>query len=61
MRFRTITKANNKKRIMIYYGLAVIFVSIGLFLNDFRWDVIGAVFLGLALIRKYWLMKRLKD
>jgi len=59
--FKTLTKAKNRKFIIVYYALALIFVTIGVFLRDARWYIIAVVFLGLALIRKYWLMKRLKE
>jgi len=61
MKFKTITKARNKKRIIVYYSLALIFVATGVFLRDTKWYIIASVFLGLALIRKYWLMKRLEE
>jgi len=60
MKLKPITKQQNKKRIMIYYSLALIFASIGLYRQDNPiWYVTAAAFLGLALFRKYWLMKRL--
>jgi len=59
--FKPITKTQNQKRIKIYYALAVIFVSIGLYTKNAQWNFIAVAFLGLALFRKYWLMKRLKD
>ena len=58
--WKTITKERNKKFIMVYYALALIFVSIGLYLKDPRWYVIAVAFLLLGMFRKYWLMKRLK-
>jgi len=57
---KPITKQQNKKRIMIYYSLALIFVSIGLFRQNAQWYVVGIAFILLAFFRKYWLMKRLK-
>ena len=60
MKLKTATKAGNRKTIMVYYALALIFGSIGLYQNNSRWYVIAVVFLGLALFRKYWLMKKLK-
>ena len=59
--FKTITKARNRKAIIVYYSLAVIFISIGIFTGRSTWYVVGAVALGSALFRKYWLMKKLKD
>jgi len=59
--FKPITKERNRKTILVYYALAVIFISIGLFTGRSTWNVIGAAFLGLALFRKYFLMKRLKE
>lgn len=56
---KPITKARNKISIMIYYAVAIIFASIGLYTNKSSWYIYAAVILGLALIRKYWLMKRL--
>tara|TARA_Y100000310_G_scaffold217822_1_gene218909 strand:- start:6239 stop:6424 length:186 start_codon:yes stop_codon:yes gene_type:complete len=61
MKFKTITKERNKKRIIMYYILALIFFGIGAFLRDSKWYILAGVFLSLALIRKYWLMKRLKE
>jgi len=61
MIFKTITKESNKKRIMIYYVLALIFVSIGMIFRNTTFYVAAVAFLGLGLIRKYWLMKRLKE
>ncbi|MBN4048993.1 hypothetical protein JYT91_00080 [archaeon AH-315-M20] len=46
--------------VVIYYVLALIFVSVGLFLDDTRWYIIAVVLLLLALFRKYWLMRKLK-
>ncbi len=59
--WKTITKANNKKSIMVYYSLALIFVSIGLFTRKGTWYIIAIALMLLASFRKYWLMKRLKD
>jgi len=61
MIFKTITKTQNKKRIMVYYVLAIIFVSIGLIFRNPTFYVVAVAFLGLALIRKYWLHKHLKE
>ena len=61
MIFKPITKAQNKKRIMMYYSLTIIFASLGLVIRNTTFYVIAVAFLGLALFRKYWLMKRLKD
>jgi len=61
MVFRTITKAQNKKRIMVYYVLAIIFVTIGLIFRNPTFYVVAVAFLGLALIRKHWLHKRLDE
>jgi len=60
MKLKTITKERNRKTILVYYALAIIFVGIGLYTQHFIWNVMGAAFLGLALFRKYILMKRLK-
>ncbi len=57
---KPVTKEVNKKRIIIYYSLALIFASIGLYFNDPMWYVVGVTFILLALFRKFWLMKRLK-
>lgn len=59
--WKTITKKTNKKFIFVYYGLALIFVSIGLFTGDASWYVMAMFFLILASMRKYILMKRLKE
>jgi len=55
------TKAKNKKAIIIYYSIALIFVSIGLFTSNAQWYIIAVAFLSLAMFRKYWLMKKLKE
>jgi len=59
--FKPITKERNKKTIMVYYSLAIIFISIGLFTGHATWYVVAVTLLGLGLFRKYWLMKKLKD
>jgi hypothetical protein len=59
--FKQITKERNRKTIMIYYSLALIFVSIGLFTGKGTWYVMAIVFMVLASLRKYFLMKRLKE
>ncbi len=59
--WRIITKARNKKTIIVYYALALIFVLIGLYLKNPQWYVVAVAFLLGALFRKYWLMKRLKE
>ncbi|MCH8004395.1 MAG: hypothetical protein IH934_07250 [Nanoarchaeota archaeon] len=59
--WKTLTKERNKKFIITYYTLALIFVFIGLFIKDPRWYIIAVAFLLLASFRKYWLMKRLKE
>jgi len=58
--FKPITKENNKKKIMFYYGVAVILIGVGLYTGQSKWYTMAAAFLGVALFRKYWLMKRLK-
>jgi len=58
--FKPITKERNRKTILVYYALAIIFISIGLATQQVTWNVMGAAILGLALFRKYFLMKRLK-
>jgi heme O synthase-like polyprenyltransferase len=59
--WKTTTKARNKKTIIVYYVIALIFISIGLYLKNMQWYVVAVAFLLGALFRKYWLMKRLKD
>ncbi len=59
--WRTISKARNRKTIIVYYVVALVFVSIGLYLKNAQWYVVAVAFLLGALFRKYWLMKRLKD
>jgi len=58
--WKTITKTKNKKFIIAYYALALLFVGIGLFRQDPQWNILAIAFLFLAFFRKYWLMKRLK-
>ena len=38
---KAVTKSRNKKTIMIYYSIALIFVSIGLFTSNAQWYVIA--------------------
>ena len=59
--WETITKAKNRKFIMIYYAIALIFVFIGLFTGNATWYVMAAAFMILASIRKFFLMKKLKE
>ena len=61
MIFKPITKERNRKTIMVYYALAVILIGVGLYTEQLKWYIMAATFLGVALFRKYWLMKRLKD
>jgi|TARA_B100000315_G_C14148580_1_gene394649 4-hydroxybenzoate polyprenyltransferase len=58
---KTLTKKRNKKIIIVYYVLALVFVSIGLYQDNPRFYIVAVVILGLALFRKYFLMKKLKD
>jgi len=58
---KPINQATNKKTIMVYYSLAVILISVGLFTNKSTWYIMAVAFLGIALFRKYWLHKRLKE
>jgi len=58
--WKTITKENNRKFIIFYYVLALIFVLIGLFSKNPQWYIIAVVFILLAFFRKFWLMKKLK-
>jgi len=59
--FKTISKSNNQKKIMIYYAFALIFLAIGFYTDDNKWSLFALVIVGLAMFRKYWLMKRLKE
>jgi len=59
--WKTITKERNRKFIMVYYSLALIFVTIGVFLKNPQWYIIAVAFLILASIRKFVLMKKLKE
>jgi len=61
MIFKPITKEGNKKRIMIYYVVSIIFISIGMLTGRPTWYIVGLLVLVLALFRKYWLMNRLKE
>ncbi|MAH32767.1 hypothetical protein CL615_00485 [archaeon] len=53
-------KARNKRKIIIYLSLALIFIIIGMYNNDLKWYILAVVLIILVLFRKYWLMKRLK-
>jgi len=55
------TKARNKKTIMVYYAISIILISVGLYTKQSKWYIMAAAFLGVALFRKYWLDKRLKE
>ena len=57
---KPITQEGNKRTIIVNYFFAIIFICIGVYTKQPWWYVVAAVFLGLGLIRKYWLMKRLK-
>ena len=59
--WKTITRERNKRFIIAYYALALVFVSIGFFKQDAQWYIIAIAFLLLATFRKYWLMKKLKE
>ena len=59
--FKTLNKARNRKFIIVYYALALVFVAIGLIFINPTFYVMAVAFIILASIRKYWLMKRLKD
>jgi len=57
---KQLTKSMNKRKIIVYYSLALIFVIVGLYLKDTKWYIIAVVFLGLAMFRKHWLHKKLE-
>ena len=59
--WKTLTKEKNRKFILFYYASALVFVVIGLLSKDPRWYFIAAAFLILASVRKYFLMKKLKE
>ena len=59
--WKTITKENNKKKIMFYYAIAVILIGVGLYTEQSKWYTMAAAFLGVAMFRKYWLHKRLEE
>ena len=61
MKLKPISKEQNKRSIMIYYGIALIFLSIGFYTKKPIWNLYAFVILGLALFRKHWLMRRLKN
>ena len=58
---KAIKKAKNKKTIMVYYALAIISISIGMFTGRTIYNVVAFTLIGLALFRKYFLMKKLKE
>ena len=59
--WKPITKQQNRKRILIYYFMALFFAIAGLWKDAPFLYVVSAALLILALFRKYWLMKRLRD
>jgi len=56
---KPITKEKNRKKMMVYYSIAIIFILIGFYTKNIQWHYFAFVILGMALFRKYWLMKRL--
>ena len=58
MKFKPITKARNRIIIIVYYALALIFVSVGLYNNNSRWYVIAVALMLLATFRKH---EKIKD
>jgi len=61
MKLKPLTKARNKRKIIIYLSLALIFTSIGMYKNDSNWYIVAFVLILLVLFRKYYIMKRLKE
>ena len=61
MKLRPTTKAKNKRTIIVNYAVAIIFFSIGMYTGRLIYYVGGVILVSLALFRKYWLMKRLKE
>ena len=61
MKLRPTTKAKNKRAIIANYAVAIIFFSIGMYTGRLIYYVGGVILVSLALFRKYWLMKRLKE
>ena len=59
--WKTLTKEKNRRFILVYYVLALIFVSIGLFSKNPQWYIVAITLFILASVRKYLLMKRLKE
>ena len=58
--WKTLTKERNRKIIIIYYLIALVFAVIGLYGNKPRFYIIAVAFILLALFRKFWLEKKLK-
>jgi len=58
---KTLSKQRNSKIIVFYYILSLVFALIGLYKQNPRFYIIAAVLLMLAVVRKYWLMGKLKD
>jgi len=58
---KPITKERNRKTIMIYYAIAIIFISIGFYTKNIQWHFVAFFIFGFALFRKYILMRRLKE
>ena len=61
MKLRPTTKAKNKRTIIVNYAVAIIFFSIGMYTGRLIYYVGGVILVSLALFRKYWLVKRLKE
>jgi len=58
--WKTLTKERNRKIIIIYYLIALVFVIIGLYGNKPRFYIIAVALFLLGLFRKFWLEKKLK-
>jgi len=59
--FKPITKEQNRKTIIVYYLIALVFVIIGLYGDQPGFYIVSIALLLLGLFRKFWLEKRLKE
>lgn len=59
--WKTLTKERNRKFIIIYYLIALVFVIVGLYGDNPRFYIIAVALILFAFFRKFWLEKRLKS
>jgi len=58
---KPLTRKINRRMIIIYYALALIFVAIGVYKSKPSYYLVAVLLFCLALLRKYWLDKKLVE